>query len=242
MFVESLDLKDQPGSITPQAKGWGVFSGTFWAVLAFLSPQLLIAPLLPALTELSLSQNTKLFVLQMMIQSLTVIMIAAIIYAYRLSLTDIGIGRFRLKYLGWAIMIFPVYLLTSLVLTNIMSIFFPYILEQEQEIGFITPQGIELGLIFVALVVVAPIVEEIIFRGFMFCAYHRRFGAFFGAILVSVLFGLAHGQLSVGLDTFALSMFLCYVRIKGDSLWPPILLHAFKNFVAFYFLFIIGSK
>ncbi len=242
MSVESSGLKAEPSAITPRPKGWGVPSGTFWAVLAFLSPQLFIAPLLPAITELPFNQNTKLFVLQMIIQTLTVIIIVAIIYAYRLKLASIGIGCFRLKYLGWAIIALPAYMLTSLLLTNIASNFFPYILEQEQELGFTAPQGVELVLIFIALVVVTPIVEEIIFRGFMFRAYHRRFGAFTGAILVSVLFGVAHGQLSVGLDTFALSMFLCYVRLKSDSLWSPILLHAFKNFIAFYFLFIIGSK
>lgn len=243
MSAGSLAPRATPeAAAQPTPKGWGVFSGTWWATVAFLGPQFAVAPLLPLFAGLSLTQNTKLFVLQALVQTLTVVMIGLVIAAYRLNLRSIGLRRLQWRDIGWAAMIFPVYLVVATAAVTVLGIISPEAVEEVQELGFDAPQGIELLLVFLALVVVAPIVEEVIFRGFMFRAYHRTFGAILGAILVSGLFGLAHGQLNVGLDTFILSLFLCYVRLKTDGLWAPIFLHAIKNFVAFSILFIIGSK
>jgi membrane protease YdiL (CAAX protease family) len=43
------------------------------------------------------------------------------------------------------------------------------------------------------------------------------------------------------LDTFTLSLVLCYLRQKTDSLWPGIMLHALKNGLAFMSLFLIAA-
>ena len=44
------------------------------------------------------------------------------------------------------------------------------------------------------------------------------------------------------LDTFTLSMVLCYLRQETDSLWPGILLHALKNCIAFITLFVLHAS
>jgi membrane protease YdiL (CAAX protease family) len=127
----------------------------------------------------------------------------------------------------------------SIVLSSIFAVVFSINLQQQQDIGYTNPNGFELALIFVALVGLAPFVEEVLFRGFLFAAFRRTFGFWLGAIGVSLLFGVAHGQANVGIDVFVLSMFLCYLREKTDSLWPSIALHVLKNLVAFTLLFII---
>ena len=60
-------------------------------------------------------------------------------------------------------------------------------------------------------------------------------------IITSLLFALVHFQWNVALDTFALSIVLCLLRLVTKSLWAPILLHAMKNGLAFYLLFINPS-
>ena len=57
-------------------------------------------------------------------------------------------------------------------------------------------------------------------------------------LLVSVLFGVAHMQWNVGIDVFALSVVMCILRERTNSIWAGFLLHAAKNFVAFYVTFV----
>ena len=122
-------------------------------------------------------------------------------------------------------------------------------LEQEQEIGFSTnTQGAALLPVFISLVILPPITEEIVARGFLFGGLRTKLPFAVAATITSVLFAAAHlGEASEGLlwiaavDTFILSLVLCYLREKTGSLWPSIGVHALKNGLAFIVLFnIVG--
>jgi len=82
---------------------------------------------------------------------------------------------------------------------------------------------------FVALVIVAPLVEELLFRGVIltgFLARYRR-GTAIGAS--AVLFAVAHlnpYQFAAGLVT---GVFLGWLLVRTRSLWPCILVHAAFN-------------
>lgn len=117
-------------------------------------------------------------------------------------------------------------------------------LEQEQELGFdnIFSQAEKLmGL--VALVLLPPIVEEFIFRGFLFGGLRTKMKFVGAALITSTLFAVPHlfasseGLLWVaGVDTFVLSMVLCYLREKTGALWAPIAVHGIKNAIAYTIL------
>ena len=117
--------------------------------------------------------------------------------------------------------------------------------DQPQQIGFDSAAGYQLIFVFVSLVILPPIAEEVMFRGFLFTSFRQKYRLRFTALFTSILFGIAHLQFGSGapllwvaaIDTFVLSMVLCYLREKSGSLWPPILLHAIKNGVAFFALF-----
>lgn len=93
---------------------------------------------------------------------------------------------------------------------------------------------------FFALVVIPPIIEEIVFRGFMFPAFSGRVGLFFGALFSSLLFGFAHLQANVGVYTVVLGLLLCFMYKKTNSIIPGMVLHMINNYVAFAAL--MGSK
>ncbi len=93
--------------------------------------------------------------------------------------------------------------------------------------------GVGLWLSFVAAVVVAPIVEELYFRGVILPVFMRRFGTFFGILLTSVLFALLHFQPNVVVYTFILAIILAIIRLRLKSVIPSMLLHAFNNLIAF---------
>lgn len=224
----------------PQPKAWGPVAGTLWALLLFIGPQLMVAPLIPLLSGLSLSANTKVFAVYALVQLITLTTLFLVIRSYGFTLNSIGLGALKAKHTLWALGGLPIYFVISGVVTAIALQVLPEgLMQQQQELGFVANAGpLELALIFVALVVVTPLMEELLFRGFLLRGFWR-FGPIIASVVVSLLFALAHWQINVGIDVFILSLVLCYVRIKSDSLWPAILIHALKNFIAFYLLFIL---
>ena len=84
------------------------------------------------------------------------------------------------------------------------------------------------GLIFLAIVV-APVVEELFFRGFAFPALRPQLGLWGAAAASALLFGLAHISLGLLLPTASLGLLLVYVYVRTGSLWSSILLHSSFN-------------
>lgn len=82
---------------------------------------------------------------------------------------------------------------------------------------------------FILLVIVAPISEEIFYRGFLYPVVRNKTGVIAGILLVSLFFALVHAQSLIVL--FCLSFALCFLYEKNRSLLPPILVHAFYNFL-----------
>jgi uncharacterized protein len=85
----------------------------------------------------------------------------------------------------------------------------------------------------ILIVLVAPVVEELLFRGLGYSVL-RPFGRWTAIILVGVAFGLAHG-LVYGLPILVLfGIGLAYLRDRTDSVYPGIALHASYNAVALF--------
>lgn len=165
----------------------------------------------------------------------------------RLSWTEIRkklglFKRFGLSMLSWAVFAWGLYFISTIIVTAILySINLPGVnLEQKQNIGFENLSGgLEYVVAFLLLVVVAPVFEELLFRGYLFGRIRERNGFWFSAVLTSLAFAVLHGQVNVGIDVFILSLFLCYLREKFDSVLPGVLVHAFKNGLAYILLFIL---
>lgn len=142
--------------------------------------------------------------------------------------------------IGLAPIAYVVYLFAASLLTRIMTGLFGWFdAGQEQNIGFgyyIT--GLDRMFAIIAVVLVAPIAEELIMRGWLYGKVRRKWAAPIAALIISVVFGLLHGQWNVGVTTFALSMILCGLREITGTIWSGILLHMLVNGVAFYLLYI----
>ncbi|GJL54460.1 MAG: hypothetical protein NPIRA02_15920 [Nitrospirales bacterium] len=90
----------------------------------------------------------------------------------------------------------------------------------------------ELFMLFVEVAVLAPIFEEIIFRGIVYASLRRRFGWILSAVLSAAIFALVHGYGMVGLLAVGWSGFLwAWAYEKTGSLLPGIAAHALNNFV-----------
>lgn len=147
---------------------------------------------------------------------------------------------------------FAVYFIGYAILLAIVTHLLPSLnVNQKQQLGFQNASGgFDLILTFISLCVLPPLVEETVFRGFVFTALRGSLKWIWAALITSVLFATAHLEFGSGqpllwvaaLDTFTLSMVLCYLRQETDSLWPGIMLHALKNSIAFVTLFILHAS
>ncbi|KNZ40299.1 hypothetical protein AKG39_18405 [Acetobacterium bakii] len=83
------------------------------------------------------------------------------------------------------------------------------------------------GLVFISSVVLAPICEELIFRGFVFNKMLTRFSPAKAVILSSVIFGALH--LTTGISPTLVGMVLCVIFMKYGSLLPCMIIHGLHN-------------
>lgn len=110
--------------------------------------------------------------------------------------------------------------------------------QAEQDIGYNLSNliGTDLLMVFFAVVIIAPIAEELIFRGWLYGKIKQIVPTWLAVILVSVLFGIMHGQVNVGINVFFLSIALCMLREMTGTIYSGVLLHMLKNGIALAFL------
>ena len=87
------------------------------------------------------------------------------------------------------------------------------------------------GWFLLAGAVVAPIVEEIFFRGFVFAGLRVAYGWKGAALLSSTLFAVIHFQPLAILPLVLLGYFFAYLYQRSGSIWPAILMHMTINSV-----------
>jgi membrane protease YdiL (CAAX protease family) len=90
-------------------------------------------------------------------------------------------------------------------------------------------------LVVGALVViaVAPVAEEILFRGFIFRVLRVRMGFWAAALIDGVLFGLVHGSLVIVPVLAFLGVVLCWVYERTGSIFPCIAIHVLNNTLSY---------
>ncbi len=102
------------------------------------------------------------------------------------------------------------------------------------DLGFSSSTWAAIG-ICVFVCAVAPMAEEFFFRGFLFGVLRWRVGPWIAAIVVGLLFGLAHfdsAQPQYLIPLGFLGFVLCIVRWKTGSLYPCMALHSINNCIA----------
>jgi membrane protease YdiL (CAAX protease family) len=102
-------------------------------------------------------------------------------------------------------------------------------LQQTTEVG---PQ------IYMAIMAVgvAPVAEEILFRGILYPFVKRDAGALRACLLLSMLFGAVHLTLMAFLPLTFLAIALTWLYERTNNLVAPILVHSFFNLANFFWL------
>lgn len=84
---------------------------------------------------------------------------------------------------------------------------------------------------FISVVILAPIFEELVFRGTILQVL-SKYNKVFAILVTSLLFGLLHLNMTQAVPAFFMSLILCYMCLKTDSLLVTILAHAGNNLLA----------
>lgn len=170
----------------------------------------------------------------------TLVAILLVLRKRNIHLKDILLRRPRWTDIGYGILGFGTYfLLVRIVLVTLGALIPAFNLNQVQDIGLKDLPSSLLPVTFIALAVLPPLSEELLFRGLLLSRLRKyKLSALVSAILVSVAFGAMHGQWNVSIDTFVLSMVMIYALGVRKSLWVTITMHVLKNSLAFAALFI----
>lgn len=109
---------------------------------------------------------------------------------------------------------------------NVVRFFFPapdWITEMMMEVA---SNGLAS---FTALVIVAPLTEEIFFRGVVLGGFLRRYSPAAAIILSAFLFAVTHINPYQMISAFGIGLVFAWIRILSGSLWPSIYMHALAN-------------
>src|ERR1041384_1097569 len=180
-----------------------------------------------------LAQSGILFVVQ-----LAYLLPVVIIFAYRrINWRAIGFSRFNwgMVSLGCGLLVvaYLVIYVHNLILTALG----------------IPTQGVEISGLFEQLhtpiwfflvgAILAPLVEETFFRGFLFQGFRAKYGWITGMLLSSGTFAIAHLDIASLIPTFLLGNLLAYLYHRTNSIWPGVILHMTVNtfgLLSIYFL------
>ena len=77
--------------------------------------------------------------------------------------------------------------------------------------------------------ILTPIVEEVVFRGFVLDIASEKYGDWFSIFISAFLFAIVHIHGVTIVNAFIAGLIFGYLRIRTGSLWPPIIIHFLWN-------------
>ena len=133
-------------------------------------------------------------------------------------------------------------IMAALLMTAVSQLIPGFDAEEAQDVGFDSiSHSYEYILAFVTLVVVAPVAEEILVRGYLYGKLRKSTSVIVAMLVSALLFSAMHMQWNVALNVLPLGIVLVLLREMTGSIWAGIFLHMLKNGVAFYLLFVDPS-
>ncbi len=104
-----------------------------------------------------------------------------------------------------------------------------------------TLSGTDLWLLMILIAVVAPLAEELFFRGMLYPLLRRRWSLWPAILLNGLLFALIHVLPPLLPGLFLVGVVLAWVREKSGSIVPCILLHALQNGIVLWGIYQLAN-
>jgi membrane protease YdiL (CAAX protease family) len=201
-------------------------------LLAIIVPPLVVAPFDP-----DLESDGALLAAQAIFDGLLLFVALGVASDWKfrplsIPLRRLGLRRFRPSALAVMLGTLVVYYIAA-------GLFASLVLKPNQEdiggeLGVGNPSILIAVLAVVMIAGLAPIAEELFFRGFLFAGLRTRWSLWPAAITSGLIFGLVHAP--TGITTVvplaALGLALCWLYDRTGSLWPCVIAHMINNGLA----------
>ncbi len=154
---------------------------------------------------------------------------------YKVGWSAVGWRRVNvLRAVGYLIAIMFIFVIGVNLLLWLVTVFVPgFNANQAQDSQLIGQAKTHPNTALIGLVLLPPVLEETIFRGFLFPALAKKWGVVMGAVISSVIFGIAHWQANISVYTFLLGLLLCFMYLRLKSIFPGMAVHMLNNYLAF---------
>ena len=157
---------------------------------------------------------------------------------YKKEKLSFGLSIENLKYVIWT----PLIYLITIILLLFVGLLNQYLLTNFFDIE-IKPQDIlerfkelenpfEISIFVIGSAAIAPIYEELLFRGIIFPTLIQKTNFTIALLLSSLLFAVLHFHLSALLPLFVLSIILSITYLYTSTIWASISLHALFNLIS----------
>ncbi|MBN1483364.1 MAG: CPBP family intramembrane metalloprotease [Chloroflexia bacterium] len=153
----------------------------------------------------------------------------------RHRLREIGFRRTGRQWLLIAVALFIVLIILRAILVAILWVMFPALREGLEPLEALRLRGAPLPQALLIILVVgflAPLAEELFWRGFLHNWLRNRLGPWLAIVLSSLAFGLFHIIPLQIVAAVLMGFALAWIYEESGSLWPAILLHACNNLAA----------
>lgn len=128
----------------------------------------------------------------------------------------------------WSIIGFFLAILSQLIAVNIEVNLFG-IEAGSENTAIIMEISRQFPLFLIIPVIIAPVLEELIFRKIIFGALHKRMNFFFAALLSSIIFGIIHQEPEHILIYSSMGFVFAYLYVRTKRIIVPIIVHTAMN-------------
>lgn len=241
-------------SVSWSAKTFRAARLTIWVAVSFIGAQFIVSYLLSVLAMIfpmlgKMNESVYVTIYAAMSYSLAVLLAIGIPWwlGRRTNKRELGLGRVPTwSDIGLGILGYVAYIALSLVVSSTISLLLRGgHLNEAQDLPFShLVQNFEFIVAFMTLVVIAPFAEELLFRGYLLGKLRSFMPVWIAITLSALAFGAMHLpgstglQWLVGIDTFVMGIVVGILRVRTGNIWAGVLVHAIKNAIAFYCLFI----
>ncbi len=205
---------------TPRDVSWGLVAFAVWIVI------FLILGLIGEYFELGVDPSIT------VIFGTSLLLIPAwyfTVYKYKVSWAALGLGSFKITDIGVGCGLMTASLLFNLVYASFLGLFG---LQMQPDIDIMFNSTAFPFILLFGGAVVAPFVEEVFFRGFVFAGLRNKWSWPKAAAISAVLFAVAHVVPTSILPIFILGFIFAFLYQFSGSIWPAIFMHMLTNTVA----------
>lgn len=161
---------------------------------------------------------------------------------YGATLSDLGMRSIGWRSTAlWVLKGFGVVFIFNIIFFGIMSQVgeLPGFAVQESHIPLFGSSALDIAVAVLVLVIIAPVIEEILFRGFLLKAFLTKFQPWLASLLTAGFFAVIHFEFQSIAVILFLAFVLNWMYMRSGSIIPGIVFHMINNALAFAMEFFV---